>query len=177
MIVFPARCNFFPKTSSRGENVPSSCFLAFKVNPQSTGSSCKCCICLYNSYHKCTSSTNEYQKWNLTCGGSTVCLHMPDKCMKCDLGGMQETSCGDVVLTLVKSNSRLKVTCKEKRYPLNSKILKTGKNTTTTLNLNSQKIFISASFLGLLAQNMVMKKHFERAREKVKRGFVKLKQT
>lgn len=127
MIVFPAHCNFFPKTSSRGENAPTSCFLAFKVNPQSTGSSCKCCIRLYNSYHKCTSSTNEYQKWNLTCGGSTVCLHMPDKCMKCDLGSMQETSCGDVVLTLVKSNSRLKVTCKEKRYPLNSKSLKTGR--------------------------------------------------
>ena len=47
--------------------------------------------------------------------------------MKCDLGSMQETSCGDVILTLVKSNSRLKVTCKEKRYPLNSKSLKTGR--------------------------------------------------
>ena len=39
----------------------------------------------------------------------------------------EEPPCGDVVLTLVKSNSRLKVTCKEKRYPLNSKSLKTGR--------------------------------------------------
>ena len=126
MIVSPAHCNSFPEASSRGESATSLCSLPVNVNPQLTSSPCVCHIRLYNDYHDCTSITNE-QKWNLTCGRSTVCLHMPNVCKKCSLISMQETDCGDVVLTLVQSNPSPKVTCKEKRYPLDSISGKTGR--------------------------------------------------
>ena len=158
MIVFPAHCNFFPETSSRGEMLPHHASLRLRLTLNRLAAHVNvvfvCITAIINARWVPMSTKSGI----LTYGGSTVCLHMPDKCMKCDLVCMQETSCGDVILTLVKSNSRLKVTCKEKKYPLNwstEKPVGITKNTTTTPNLNSQKIFTSASFLGLLAQNMV----------------------
>lgn len=130
MIVFPAHCYFFPEASSRGDSATSSSSLPVGGDLQSTNSeghmSCECHIRLYNDYHDCTSSTNE-KKWNLTCGRCTVCLHRPNACKECYLKSMQETDCGDVVLKLVKSNPSPNVTCKEKRYSLNSKTTKTGR--------------------------------------------------
>ena len=126
MIVSPAHCNFFPEASSGGDSATSSCSLLVGVNLQSTDSSCECHIRLHHDFYDCTSSTNE-QKRNLTCGRCTVCLHIPNTCKECNLKSMQETDYGDVVLKLVKSNPSPEVTCKEKRYPLNSKTRKTGR--------------------------------------------------
>ena len=130
MIVSPAHCNFFPEASSGGDSATSSSSLLVGNDLQSTNSechmSCECHIRQYNDYHDCTSSTNE-KKWNLTCGRCTVCLHIPNACKECNLKSMQETDCGDVVLKFVKNNPSPNVTCKEKRYTLNSKTRKTGR--------------------------------------------------
>ena len=114
------------------------------------------CSCHMDKDHiRCSSSGNN-QDGQLQCRKSTVCS--PETCYKCDLRSTEITICCDGVLKIDRGNMRSTFTCNETGCPQNSESRKTGryhKNTTATLNLNSQQILISASFLGLLTQKMI----------------------
>ena len=114
------------------------------------------CSCHMDKDHiRCSSSGNR-QDWQLQCMKSTVCS--PETCYKCELESTEITICCDGLLKIDRGNMSSIFTCNETGCPQNSESRKTGryhKNTTATLNLNSQQILISASFLGLLTQKMI----------------------
>ena len=117
------------------------------------------CVCqMDNNHHNCTSRGND--TWNLKCRRSTVCSPETVPCYECDLETMQKAICCNSILKKGRpKNKPFKFICKETRCPQNSESRKTGryyKNTTTTLNKPKQsKMFISASFFGLLAKIMI----------------------
>ena len=145
---------FFSDASSHGAKPASSCMFMVQVYFQQSYSLYKCPCSLDNDceFRDCKSSGSE-QKWNLTCERSSNCLTVSTKCYKCDLESMGNTICTDVI-----GRTPHKITCNRKSCLLHSESRKTSeyyKKTTTTLNLNSQQILISATLLDLLARNMI----------------------
>lgn len=142
-------CNSFSEASSE-----SWCSLTVSnpAKPLLSEVTYKCPCHMDKDHHNCWSSGNN-QNWQLQCRKSTLCL--TETSYKCDLKSTGITICCDSVLKIDGSNIPSTFTCIETRGPQNSESGKTGryhKNTTATLNLNSQQILISASFLGLLTQ-------------------------
>lgn len=142
-------CNSFSEASSE-----SRCSLTVSnpAKPLLSEGTYICPCHMDKGHHNCWSSGNN-QNWQLQCRKSTVCL--TETSYKCDLKSTKITICCDSVLKIDGSNIPSTFTCIETRCPQNSESRKTGrchKNTTATLNLNSQQILISASFLGLLTQ-------------------------
>lgn len=139
-------CNSFSEASSE-----SHCSLTVSnpaKSPLSEGTY-KCPCHMDKDHYNC----HNNQNWQLQCRKSTV--YLAETCYKCDLKSREITICCDSVLKIDGSNIPSTFTCIETRSPQNFESRKTGrchKNTTATLNLNSQQILISASFLGLLTQ-------------------------
>ena len=125
------------------------------VQPLPSEDTYKCSCHMDKDPIRCSSSGNN-QDWQLQCGKSTVCPL--ETCYKCKLESTKITICCDGVLKIDRGNMPSTFTCNETGCPQNSESRTTGryhKNTTATLNLNSQQILISASFLGLLTQKMI----------------------
>ena len=145
---------FFSDASSHGIEPTSPCMFTVEVYFQQSYSLYKCPCSLDNhcDHRDCKSSGSE-QKWNLTCERSSKCLTVFTKCYNCDLESMGKTICTGVI-----GRTPHKITCNRKSCLLHSESRKTSeyyKKTTTTLNLNSQQILISATLLDLLARNMI----------------------
>ena len=142
-------CNSFSEASSESQ---CSFTVSNPANSLLSEGTYKCLCHMDKDHHKCLSIGNN-QNWQLQCRKCTV--HFNETCNKCDLKSTESTICCDSVLKIDGSNIPSTFTCIETRCPQNSESRKTGrchKNTTATLNLNSQQILISASFLGLLTQ-------------------------
>ena len=150
---------FFSDASSHGTKPTSPCIFMVEVYFQQSYSlyECPCSLDNDRDHRDCKSSGNE-QKWNLTCERSSEFLPVSTECYRCDLESMKKTICTDVVIIKVTGHTPHIITCDRKSCLLNSESRKTSeyyKKTTTTLNLNSQQILISATLLDLLAQNVI----------------------
>ena len=151
---------FFSDASSHGTKRASPCMFMVQVYFQQSYSLYKCPCSLDNdrNHRDCKLSGSEQKKWNLTCERSRECLPVSNNCYKCDLESTEKTICSDVVVEKVTDHTPHIITCDRKSCLLNSESRKTSeyyKKTTTTLNLNSQQILISATLFDLLAQNMI----------------------
>ena len=150
---------FFSDTSSHGTSPTSPCIFMVEVYFQQSYSlyESPCSLDNNRDHRDCKSSGSE-QKWNLTCERSSEFLPVSTECYRCDLESMKKTICTDVVIIKVTGHTPHIITCDRKSCLLNSESRKTSeyyKKTTTTLNLNSQQILISATLLDLLAQNVI----------------------
>ena len=145
---------FFSDASSHGTKRASPCMFMVQVYFQQSYSLYRCPCSLDNDGdHRGCKSSGSQQKWNLTCERSSKCLPVSTKCYKCDLESMGKTICTDVI-----GRTPHIMTFNRKSCLLHSESRKTSeyyKKTTTTLNLNSQQILISATPLDLLARNMI----------------------
>ena len=151
---------FFSDASSHCIKPTSPCMFTVEVYYQQSYSLYKCPCSLDNdrNHRDCKLSGSEQKKWNLTCERSRECLPVSNNCYKCDLESTEKTICSDVVVDKVTGHTPHIITCDRKSCLLNSESRKTSeycKKTTTTLNLNSQQILISATLLDLLARNMI----------------------
>lgn len=149
----------FSDASSHGTKSTSPCIFMVEVYFQQSYSlyECPCSLDNDRDHRDCKSSGSE-QKWNLTCERSSEFLPVSTACYRCDLESMKKTICTDVVIIKVTGHTPHIITCDRKSCLLNSESRKTSeyyKKTTTTLNLNSQQILISATLLDLLAQNVI----------------------
>ena len=150
-------CNSFSEASSESRCSLKAGFsmVSNPAKPLLREGTYRCSCHMDKDHYRCSSSGNN-QDWQLQCRKSTVCL--PETWYKCDLKSSEITICCDGVLKIDRDNMASTFTCNETGCPQNSESRKTGryhKNTTATLNLNSQQILISASFLGLLTQKMI----------------------